>query len=367
MPEWTGAPDLHPTAARRRLTAFLLFALLAAAAVAELSVPVYLHVDPVMAAVPALAAAVTGLRTTAATGLATLAVAVALDLVQGVWWEAESRVTLVAVVAVALASALGCWLRQARERELRQVRSVAEAAQRALLRPPPARVGAVRLRSIYLAAEAEARIGGDFYEALRTPFGVRVLIGDVRGKGLPAVGASAALLGAFREAAHRERRIADVAERLEEAAQRHVQSARDAEDFTERFATALLVEIPGEPVVRVVHCGHPVPLVVRDGRVAACPLERYGTPVGLGDLVEGGRTAETVPFAPGDRLLLYTDGVIEARDGQGVFFPLAARAQAHATAPLDAMVDALRTDLLRHASGDLDDDVALLAVERVTA
>lgn len=68
---------------------------------------------------------------------------------------------------------------------------------------------------------------------------------------------------------------------------------------------------------------------------------------------------------PGDRLVLYTDGFIEARDRRGRFHDLAAHLRAHATRPLDAMVAGLRRGLLHHVRGDLDDDAALVTVERL--
>ncbi|MEU6508398.1 PP2C family protein-serine/threonine phosphatase [Streptomyces sp. NPDC046942] len=231
---------------------------------------------------------------------------------------------------------------------------------------------------MYLPAESEARIGGDFYEALRTPYGARILIGDVRGKGLPAVGATSTLLSAFRELAYGEASLTRVAERLDSRARRHIAAldgdpgparragpGRDAL-FTERFATALLVEFPpGDRVARLVHCGHPEPYLVHAGEVRPWEPDPPGAPLGLGDLLTTEPAARTVPFGPGDRLVLYTDGFIEARDRLGRFPDLAARIHAHAGRPLAAMVAALRRDLLHHVRGDLDDDAALVALERL--
>ncbi|UNO43480.1 SpoIIE family protein phosphatase [Streptomyces sp. MST-110588] len=359
------ATDRAHTARVRRLSLLIPVVLLAVLAVIDLSTPVWLQVGPVMAAVPVLAGALLGVWATAGIAALTLAAFALLGLVQDVWSEAEPRVTLVALVAVSLASLLCCAIRERRERELRHVRSVAETAQRALLRPLPKRIDSLGLRGTYLAAEAEARIGGDFYEGLLTPYGVRLLIGDVRGKGMPAVGAASVLLGSFREAAYQEESLVTVAQRLEESGNRQIQVVH-GEEYTERFATAVLVEIPDAPIARLVHCGHPEPLIVRDGEVWECVPEKPGAPIGMADLVGVDHTVETVPFGPGDRMLLYTDGFIEARDGNGLFYPLAYRVREHATESLDSLVQCLRTDLLHHAGGDLEDDAALLVIERST-
>ncbi|MEU6082576.1 PP2C family protein-serine/threonine phosphatase [Streptomyces sp. NPDC047108] len=348
----------------RRLTPLSPFALLAVIALVELVTPDWLRLGPVLAAVPVLAAAICGVRATAAVAASTMGVNALLDVADHRLGSSSSQITDIALVAVGLMSLLASSIRQRRERELLQVRSVAETAQRTLIRPLPGRVDSVLLRGTYMAAESEARIGGDFYEVLHTPHGVRLLIGDVRGKGLPAVDASAALLGAFREAAHHEPCLGDVARWLEGSAHRNIQRLY-GEEFTERFATALLVEIPEEPVVRLVHCGHPEPLAIRDGIIHGCGSAEPGPPIGLAGLVDGGPVVETVPFDGGDRLLLYTDGVIEARDRSGRFYPLPERTALWGADPLDRLVEQVRADLLRHAGGDLDDDAALLAIERL--
>ena len=81
---------------------------------------------------------------------------------------------------------------------------IAETAQRAVLRTMPTAIGSVGLAARYVSATAEALVGGDLYEVAATPYGVRVIVGDVRGKGLEAVQTAAAVLGAFRAAAFTE-------------------------------------------------------------------------------------------------------------------------------------------------------------------
>ena len=68
---------------------------------------------------------------------------------------------------------------------------------------------------VYLAAAAEARVGGDLYEVARTPFGIRLIVGDARGKGLEAVETAADVLGVFREVAHEVYTLAEVARRID--------------------------------------------------------------------------------------------------------------------------------------------------------
>jgi hypothetical protein len=76
----------------------------------------------------------------------------------------------------------------------------------------------------------------------------------------------------------------------------------------------------------------------------------------------------TVPLHPGDALLLYTDGVTEARDGRREFYPLEERVAglaARSGGSTEDLLERLRDDLLRHVGAPLDDDAALLLV-RVT-
>ncbi|HEX2312509.1 MAG TPA: PP2C family protein-serine/threonine phosphatase [Thermomonospora sp.] len=270
-----------------------------------------------------------------------------------------------ALAVVGVAAAAPAWIlaRSAarRERELADLRRVADTVQRALLRPVPRRVGGVRAEVRYLAADARATVGGDLYDVLGTPFGTRLIIGDVSGKGLDAVSRAADVLGAFRELARHEPSLSGVAVRLDAL-------VRDRPSIGEDFVTALLVGLPpGGGPAEIVHCGHPPPLLLRDGTATfAAPLVP-APPLGLLDLAGDWCAAEPLPFRPGDRLLFYTDGVNEARDAHGDFYPLERRAAALLRADEDTppalFLERLERDLLRHTGGTLTDDAALLLVQ----
>lgn len=151
-----------------------------------------------------------------------------------------------------------------------------------------------------------------------SPHGIRVIVGDVQGKGLAAVETAAVVLGAFREAAHDEPDLVGLGERLERSVARELEG--------EKFVTAVLAEIGSGREVVFLDYGHPAPTLGRqDGTVDFPQPPAYALPLGLG--AHGGEGPEPyrVAFAPGDQLLLYTDGVTETRDAQGSFYPLGER------------------------------------------
>ncbi|MFE9611622.1 PP2C family protein-serine/threonine phosphatase [Streptomyces sp. NPDC006012] len=272
---------------------------------------------------------------------------------------------MTAYLCTALVGSLGTVLaahRTRRERTLADVRFVADIAQQVLLKPVPHRIGDLRLESFYLSAAAEARIGGDLYEAVPTAHGVRLLVGDVRGKGLPAVESAAALLGAFREAAHDESGLPGLVSRVETSMTRRAEQL-SASDMGERFVTAVFAEIrTDEHVVRVVNCGHPLPLLIRPGELHELDTGRSDPPLNLGMLVGEPYHVDVHPFLPGDLLLLYTDGVTETRDRDGAFYPLVERLRSWGPLPPRELLDRLHGDLLEYSRHQLRDDTAALAV-----
>jgi len=260
---------------------------------------------------------------------------------------------LVAVVGATGAAMLAAVVRRRMERELAEVRLIAETAQRVLLRPVPAVVGPVRVAVSYTSAAAAAHIGGDLYEVVRAPHGTRIIVADVQGKGLEAVETAAVVLGAFREAAPEEDKLSMVGERLERALNRRLEG--------EEFVTAILAEIDDRHCVTMLNYGHPAPLVLRTGgEVGFAEPPVCAPPLGLAVLGPDGPAPYTATLGLGDRMLLYTDGVTEARDRRGRFYPLEERAGLLRHPDPQQALAALRRDVVAHTRGPLGDDAAMM-------
>lgn len=176
-------------------------------------------------------------------------------------------------VFFAVGTGLVLHVRRTLLKELRLARKVARTAQNVVLRPPPPRVDGIDIAAAQLSADRGASVGGDLYEALATEHGVRVVMGDVRGHGLAALGTVAALLGSFREAAHDEAGLDRVLRRLDRALARHLRERARAEHpahggtepdtpVAEEFVTVLLLEIGPDGEVRALNCGHPWPYLL---------------------------------------------------------------------------------------------------------
>ncbi|GHF74335.1 integral membrane protein [Streptomyces griseosporeus] len=346
--------------------------LLAAIAVADINTPPSFRIVSWIVLVPGIAAAICGVWGTAVFAVLALVTYVGVDS----GWGEGDHAGLSDFVLVAIGGALAtlaCVVRVREERRMLHMTHIAETTRRTVLRPLPPGWGGLDHAAVYLAADSDARVGGDFYDIQPGPHGTRVLLGDVQGKGLGAVEAAAALLGTFREAGYHEPDLATVAARLETRMVRHRGhlAALGREEDSDRFATAVLVGFPAdEPgVVEIAGFGHEPPLVVGPRTVRPLP-PGDGLPLGLGDLTGGTLPAvRRVPLAPDETLLLVTDGVTEARDGERVFYPLADEvARAVAADPRAAdprrLVALVRDGTLRHCGGRLGDDTTVFAVRR---
>lgn len=257
------------------------------------------------------------------------------------------------VLGIALATGIAGAVALIRERQAERIAELSRlalVAQQAVLRPLGPQVGTLAVAGRYISATAAADIGGDLYEALDTPYGVRILIGDVRGKGLDSVRLASIVLGAYRHVAYERADLPAVVADLDRAVARGVGD--------EDFVTAVLVEERGGTLT-IVNCGHPAPLLLRRGEVIPLEPPAPAPPLGFMPSVQ----VRTERLEPGDRLLLFTDGLGEARR-DGEFFPIAERAWrllGHGTVG-DGLAS-LETALIEWVRGRLDDDIALVLLE----
>ncbi|WP_406433817.1 serine/threonine-protein phosphatase [Streptomyces sp. NBC_00631] len=278
-------------------------------------------------------------------------------------------------VFFAVGTGLIAHVRRALLRELRQARMVAGAAQSVLLRPLPPRLAGLNVAAAQLSADRGASIGGDLYEAVATEHGVRVVMGDVRGHGLSAIGTAAAVLGSFREAAHDEPELGRVLGRLDRALARHLRERARAEHpssgldpdspVAEEFVTLLLLEITGDGELRALNCGHPWPYLLSGTRVEPLSTADPLPPLGPFPLPTDPAANDCGQLLDGESLVLYTDGAEDARDARGRFFSLPeALAEAVRDRPVSprTILRTVFTALLHHTNGRPTDDIALLVL-----
>ncbi|WP_406340558.1 PP2C family protein-serine/threonine phosphatase [Streptomyces sp. NBC_01578] len=323
---------------------------------------------PLLAAAPLVAGAMLSFRAATSVAYVTCAVTVGMDIYHG--REAVALYVDLAVVGLIGALALAVNRLIARQgQDLAMARNVAEAVQRAVLPDPPTGVGPLAVAAGYTAAQAEARIGGDLFAVQDTPYGVRMIIGDVRGKGVQAVAAVSVAIGAFRKEAEYTPSLDELAQRLDDALAS--EADRAAEEMPgEDFTTALLAEVsPDGEVLTLLNRGHPAPYLAHRGELvrldATVPQLPLG--MGLGAVAADGDSApvDSVPLPPGASLLLITDGVTEARDQCGTFYdPARSRLRGRQYADPGSLVDALTEDVNRWTGGGHQDDMAILAVTR---
>ncbi|MEU6203007.1 PP2C family protein-serine/threonine phosphatase [Micromonospora musae] len=316
------------------------------------------HYIALMVAAPFLAAALASWRVVLGVGVAATAIgatfaATAMGTAGAPCDKSVSLMNGVNVAGIALATGIAAAVASVRQRQaerIAELSKLAAVAQQAVLRPLGPQVGTLSVAGRYISSTATAEIGGDLYEALDTPYGVRMIIGDVRGKGLDAVRLASIVLGSYRHVAFERADLRAVVADLDRAVARSVGD--------EDFVTAAIVEERGGTLT-IVNCGHPPPLLLRRG--AVIPLEPPAPAPPLGFMPAVRPRVERLE--PGDRLLLFTDGLGEARR-DGEFFPTADRAWrllGHGTVA-DGLAS-LETALVEWVHGRLDDDIALVLME----
>ena len=311
---------------------------------------------PLLAVGPALAAATSGPWGVLRIGVLAVALGAALGVQDGAPGR-ELAVVLSALSAVTLAEQPGQRAAQAsRTGAGRRPLGRRGRTARASSSPYPRRSGPSRRRSATAPPRPRHGSAGTSTRWCPRPYGVRLIVGDVRGKGLPAVGIAALVLGVFREAAYDEPDLLDVVHRIERSLARNL--------GPDDFVTAVVAGYPEAGRMELVNCGHAAPLLVHDSGVLPVEPVRPAPPLGLRALAGEAPSLQEVALSDGDQLLFYTDGVTEARDHEREFYPLVERLARHISEEPSRTLAALHEDLLAHVGGELHDDAAMLLLRK---
>jgi Stage II sporulation protein E (SpoIIE) len=260
-------------------------------------------------------------------------------------WRRDPRLSAQALEASESFAGLGARAISGSER-VRAQTEVLEQVQALLLTTPPAWAAGFQIGVRYQSASGLAQIGGDFYDVVELDEqGLAFILADARGKGLEASSLAAVLKGAFRSLAGEGAGPARILNRLDRLVAR--------EGGEEDFVTALAGRLYPDGRILLASAGHPAPFG------AGPRLVQVAAPLGLGTQANESQGQ----LRPGDRLVCYTDGLVEARDAAGEFLDRSRFEAAVAAGSLTAALDRLVELVDRHAEGRHDDDLALLGLE----
>jgi sigma-B regulation protein RsbU (phosphoserine phosphatase) len=248
--------------------------------------------------------------------------------------------------------------RERAEQSEARARVLAETLQASLIPPEPPNVPGLDVGGAYRPAGAGDEVGGDFYDVFELGTGEwGITLGDVCGKGAGAATVTALARYTIRAAAVQDPSPAHVLDVLNDAIVRH---------HGDRYCTAVYVRAATAagrtPRLTVCVGGHASPLLVARGATPR-PLGAAGTLLGLFDDIDVHEV--TIDLEPGQALVLFTDGVTEARDGMGGFYGDAALRSALAAvseASAQAMADHVVSEVLAFQAGIARDDIAVVVL-----
>ncbi|MEU6880285.1 PP2C family protein-serine/threonine phosphatase [Streptomyces sp. NPDC046712] len=225
---------------------------------------------------------------------------------------------------------------------------------------PPRTIGTAEVTSSAVL-EPAYDIGGDTFDHTLDDSGLHLTVIDSMGHDLASGGASAAGLAACRATRRSGGSLTDIVTSIDRILN---------EWFTDRLMTAVVAHLDtSDGRLTWINCGHPPPLLIRQGRVLPQVLAREpGLPLGWGFVIESPPTEHSERLQPGDRILLYSDGVTEARSPEGDLYGEERLADTviRATAAGDPAPEALRRlvqGLRQHQDHKLRDDATILLVE----
>ena len=241
------------------------------------------------------------------------------------------------------------WARQRMEEEMKIARQIQES----LL---PRRLPASGWFRVAGSSLPSRQVGGDFYDVRQfAPDGWVVVVADVSGKGVGAALLAALLEGMFLAAPHTGLAMEETMARLNRFLHERTEG--------EQYATVFYCRIDSAGRLRLINAGHPPPLLLRRGGLERLPASSM--PVGLFE--EAAHQAQELRLDAGDKLVIYTDGLSEARNSAGEFFGLKRMEQialAHAAAGAGELHGALAGAVEQFTGGaDQADDISLVVLE----
>jgi serine phosphatase RsbU (regulator of sigma subunit) len=151
-------------------------------------------------------------------------------------------------------------------------------------------------------------IGGDFFDLVYTSQALSLIVADVSGKGVPAAVVASILQGMLYSQLARDSSLPEMIDAVNRFLCEKIGG--------QRYATLVVARLRPDGEMEMINCGHVPPLIISRGKVNK--LEAGNLPVGL--ICHTDFTATMVKLAPGDRLMIVTDGVTEAENGDGEFF-----------------------------------------------
>ncbi|MGQ9455512.1 MAG: PP2C family protein-serine/threonine phosphatase [Armatimonadota bacterium] len=245
-------------------------------------------------------------------------------------------------------------LRRAYARE----RRISETLQQALLPVPPERIDNLKVESIYIAAVEKAQIGGDFYDVFTPAPGlVGVVIGDVAGKGVQAAVHTALTRYCLKAYAYIDPSPSYVMEKLNDVLLKEA-----APEFFVTVFYGLLDLQRG--LLGYVNAGHESPLYAGPKCSRLVEIPNTGIPLGITRLTSFEQ--HSMELERGCKIVMYTDGVTEARSSDGQLFGMDRLKEcllSCANNSLRMLIDELVNRVQEFSDHCLRDDIALLIVE----
>jgi sigma-B regulation protein RsbU (phosphoserine phosphatase) len=246
------------------------------------------------------------------------------------------------------------------EESERRATALAQTLQRTLIPPTFPSIPGLDVVAAFRPASGSAGIGGDFYDIFEVASGDWVVtVGDVEGKGVEAAVVTALARHTIRAAAVNQHEPSEILTTLNTVL---------LADRCDRFCTVALVRLhlDGDGWTATTSCGgHPPPVLCRAGEPPV-PIECAGSLLGV--VPTPTLSGQRLRLLPGDTLVLYTDGVTEARGPKGFFGEDRLRETLDGTAAsaserLEHLLDAV----LDFQAGEQGDDIAIVAIGVPTA